>query len=130
MSKTLSPGHNVLVIEERGLETLLDLDGNIFEMGAGYWVKIDAQRVPPDAGRPHGIGYSLTLHSPVGERLLGYDNAHGVPSRVGCAERITTAFDHTHWRKHALPYGYSDAPTLLVDFWGDVEKILKEEGVQ
>jgi hypothetical protein len=130
LSKALSPGHNITAIEESGLETLLDLDGNIFEMGEGYWVKIEAQRVPPDAGRPHGINYSLTLHSPAGERLVGYDNAHGVPVRAGRPDQITSPFDHTHRRCHALPYGYSDAPTLLVDFWRDVEKTLREEGVQ
>ena len=42
------------------LETLLDLDGEIFVMDAGYWVKIEAKRVSPSPSIPHGIRYSLT----------------------------------------------------------------------
>jgi hypothetical protein len=39
-----------------GLERLLDLDGFVAERGGGYWVKVDAVRVPPDPsdGRPGG----------------------------------------------------------------------------
>ena len=131
MRQTLSSGHTVprRQQEEHGLQLLLDLDGSIFEMGECYWVKIEARRVPPDTGRPNGIDYSLTLHSPAGDRLLGYDNAHGANGPVGDPDRISVPFDHTHRRTRALPYGYSDAATLLGDFWADVEDILKEEGV-
>ena len=48
------------------LERLLDLDGFLAEVGGGFWIKIVAQRVPPDVKRPHGIDYSLTLHEPAG----------------------------------------------------------------
>ena len=50
------------------LDRLLYLDGFIAEVGGGFWVKIAVQRVPPDAGRPHGISYTLTLHDPAGLR--------------------------------------------------------------
>jgi len=48
--------------EDPSLDTLLSLDGEIFPMDNGYWVKIDARRVAPNARIPHGIRYSLTLH--------------------------------------------------------------------
>jgi len=35
-------------------------------------------RVPSSREKPHGIDYSLTLHGPDGERLVGFDNAHPV----------------------------------------------------
>jgi hypothetical protein len=34
---------------DAGLDRLLDLDGFIAEVGGGFWVKIVARRVPPDA---------------------------------------------------------------------------------
>lgn len=45
---------------DEDLERLLDLDGFLAEVGGGFWVKMVARRVPPDAGRPHGISYTLT----------------------------------------------------------------------
>jgi hypothetical protein len=30
--------------------------------------------------RRHGLRYSLTLHGPGGDRLVGFDNAHSVPA--------------------------------------------------
>ncbi len=67
-----------------GLETLLDLDGSILEQEGGYWIKIEARRVPSSEHAMHGIRYSLTLHDKYGIRVLGYDNAHAVkpPKKV------------------------------------------------
>jgi hypothetical protein len=42
------------------LDTLLDLDGEIFMMDGGYWVKIEAKRVSTSPSIPHGVRYSLT----------------------------------------------------------------------
>jgi hypothetical protein len=36
---------------DEGLDRLLDLDGFLAEIGGGFWVKIVAQRVPPDEDR-------------------------------------------------------------------------------
>jgi len=44
-----------------GLESLLELDGEIFPMEKGYWTKIEAKMVQPNDKIPHGIKYSLTL---------------------------------------------------------------------
>ena len=46
--------------EDKTLETLLDLDGEIFPMENGYWTKFEASRVTPTQKIPHGIRYPLT----------------------------------------------------------------------
>jgi hypothetical protein len=42
------------------LETLLDLDGEIFPMENGFWIKFEAYKTEPLPHIPHGIKYSLT----------------------------------------------------------------------
>ncbi|OJW53911.1 MAG: hypothetical protein BGO67_07545 [Alphaproteobacteria bacterium 41-28] len=104
------------------LETFVDLDGFIAEIGEGYWVKIEAKRVEKDQTKPHGIKYSLTLHALSGERVLGYDNAHGTPSKPSI-----TAHDHMHKGSKIVHYVYTDAAKLLRDFWKDVDRILERK---
>jgi hypothetical protein len=89
-------------------------------------VAIRAVKVAPSKDRPHGLQYSITLHNPKGERMLGYDNAHGVDAP---ASRKKRAFDHRHYRGKSKTYIFRSPAELLVDFWEDVEVILKEEGV-
>jgi hypothetical protein len=111
------------------IDTLLDLHGSILEQGNGYWIKLEAWQVEVSDPIPHGIRYSLTLHEPYGNRILGYDNAHAVkpPKKFKYAGRIL-AFDHKH--RHAsdkgVPYGFKDAQQLLVDFFADVDRVLLE----
>ena len=62
--------------EDASLETLLDLNGEVFPMDNGYWTKFEAYRVEPTEQIPHGIRYSLTLHNRYNTRVLGFDNAH------------------------------------------------------
>jgi hypothetical protein len=81
-------------------------------------------RVPPSAEKPHGIDYSLTLHGPDGERLIGFDNAHPV-ARQKCREPQ----DHRHRLRTIRAYEYQDAATLLADFWTAVDTVLRERGV-
>lgn len=111
-----------------GLDTLLDLHGEVLIQDGGYWIKIEAWTIPPTQGVPHGIRYSLTLHDPGGVRVLGYDNSHAVnPPKKGFAGR-RLEYDHVH--KHArdkgVPYEFSDAGQLLTDFFEEVDKVLKE----
>jgi hypothetical protein len=116
----------------QGLDTLLDLDDYIGELGGGYSIQIRVSRVQPDAGRPHGIQYALSMHAPGGRRILGYDNAHSPPPpRRGPSKRSVTppVYDHVHKRGKVFPYQFTSPGDLLVDFWNDVEEILKEEGV-
>jgi len=115
---------------DEALARLLDLDGFIAEVGGGFWVKIVVRRVPPDADRPHGISYTLTLHDPAGLRVFGIDNAHPIRVTRGPASRSSTARDHLHRGESVRPYAYRDADTLIEDFWREVEALLKKEGVE
>lgn len=114
---------------DRSLERLLWLDGEIMEVGGGFWVGIRASLVPAGPERPHGIDYSLCLFGRGGERLICYDNAHPVAKGSGPGKRKGKHRDHVHKGTRVRPYAYVDAETLLTDFWDDVYKLLKKEGI-
>ncbi|MCG5244148.1 DUF6516 family protein [Azospirillum doebereinerae] len=115
-----------------GLDDLLLMNGQVFVIDpkGGHWVKFVVHRVPPSPERPHGIGYSLTLHSANGERLVGFDNAHPVRSSRGPGKGPKSAHDHRHRHDTVRPYAYTSAVELLTDFWTEVDTVLKERGVQ
>ncbi len=108
------------------LDTLIDLDGQVLVVDpeGGHWVRFVVTRIPVSPEKPHGIDYSLTLHGPDGERLVGFDNAHPVGAR-----KRGEAQDHHHRLKTIGEYGYRDAATLLADFWKTVDEVLRERGV-
>lgn len=108
--------------QDPALEALLELDGItlVIDPERGHWVKFVVTRVPASPEKPHGIDYSLTLHGPDGERLVGFDNAHPVGT-----QRFGDPQDHRHRIRRVLPYEYSDAATLLSDFWSEVDTYLK-----
>jgi hypothetical protein len=118
-------------IGDRDLDTLLDLDGQVFvvDPDGKHWVKFVVKRVDPTPERPHGLGYSLTLHTGSGERLVGFDNAHPVQLTEGPAGKSYKRRDHKHRLRTIRPYDYKDAATLLTDFWTEVDAVLKERGV-
>jgi len=63
----------------------------------------------------HGrVRYRLSLISPSGERVVGYDNHH--PKE-----------DHRHFRGAEETYHYKDPETLIREFLGDVEMVLTEK---
>ncbi|AOV18343.1 hypothetical protein BJI67_01430 [Acidihalobacter aeolianus] len=113
-----------------GLDTLLGLDQVIIAQDCGYWVKFEVSLVEVTNERPHGIKYSLTLHDRYSKRVMGYDNAHAVrlPRKHKYAGQRARPHDHKH--QHSLdkgvPYEFQDADQLLVDFWSDVDRVLKE----
>ena len=107
------------------LDTLLDLNGQVLVIdAAGYWVRFVVTVVPVTAQKPHGLDYTMTLHAPDGERLVGFDNAHP----VGRGRR-GEPMDHRHRLQTVKPYAYEDAATLLADFWQAVDAVLKERGM-
>jgi Family of unknown function (DUF6516) len=118
-------------IRDRSLDTLLDLDGQVFvvDPDGKHWVKFSVNRVDSTPERPHGLSYSLTLHTESGERLVGFDNAHPVQPTRGPAGRSRQRRDHKHRLRTIRPYDYKDAGTLLVDFWTEVDAVLRERGV-
>ena len=82
--------------EPRGpsLDVLLDLNGQVFVVDpeGGHWGRFVVTQVPASAEKPHGLDYSLTLHGPNGERLVGFDNAHPVERQsAGKHKTIATA---------------------------------------
>lgn len=110
---------------------LLDLDGQVLviDPAGQHWVRFSVKRVPPTPEKPHGLDYTLTLHGPEGERLVGFDNAHPVRPRSGPGGRRRGQHDHRHRHRAVRAYDYRDAATLLADFWAEVEAVLKDRGV-
>ncbi len=113
------------------LDTLLDLDGQILvvDPAGKHWVRFRVKRVDPSPDKPHGLDYSLTLHDEEGERLVGFDNAHPVRPTIGPSGRRRKSQDHKYRLRTIRPYDYKDAGTLLVDFWEEVDAVLRERGV-
>jgi hypothetical protein len=116
---------------EHELAYLLDFDGARYLFDEGYWVKIEVKRTPLTTQRPHGLSYSLTLHDPEGVRLLGFDNAHSVPTRGGGCKAKPAAHDHWHRTETdpGRPYEFRSALQLVQDFLDEVERILRGRGV-
>ena len=86
---------------DHGLDTLLDLHGQtLFVDEHGHWVKFVVMRTEITSQRPHGLRYSLTLHAPDGERLVGFDNAQPVRERLGPGTRRLRQSDHLHCESH------------------------------
>ena len=105
---------------------LLNLDGQVLAVDpeGGHWVRFVVTRVPVSPKQPHGLDYSLTLHGPEGERLVGFDNAHPVAKQKQGGPQ-----DHRHRLRSVRAYEYRDAATLLADFWETVDTVLRERGV-
>ena len=99
------------------------------EVGGGFWVKIEAKKVPPTEAKPFGIDYSLCLFTAKNERVIGFDNAHSVTTGKPPSRKREKRNDHKHEEEKVTPYAYSSAETLLEDFWAAVEKHLKKEGI-
>lgn len=116
---------------ERGIELLLAYDGRVHYFASGHTLRFAVRRLAKSARVPHGIGYSLTLHAPGGMRLLGFDNAHPVPHRGGRHVKPKREADHWHRTSHddGRPYEFVSAEQLLVDFFSEAERILREQGV-
>ena len=118
-----------MVLRDPSLDVLLDLDGQVLvvDPDGGHWVRFVVTRVTASPEKPHGLDYSLTLHGPDGERLVGFDNAHPVRQRQ--RRRRGSPQDHRHRLRTVKPYEYRDAASLLADFWAEVDAVLRERGV-
>ncbi len=117
--------------DARGLSYLLDLDGEVqVQNEQGYWVKFDVSMVGKTIYRPHGIKYSLTLHGPDGNRMMGFDNAHAVRTIGSHFTHVGKRypFDHRHRHAHdeGVLYEFDTATRLLMDFYEEVDRLLKE----
>ena len=118
--------------DDYGLEYLLGYDGRIHLLDGGYWLKFDFKPVEKSTERPHGLDYSVTLHASDGTRLVGFDNAHQVPAKGSRFKKAPKQYDHWHRTEtdSGRPYKFTDAATLLEDFFDEVERVLEEHGVK
>lgn len=116
---------------EHTLEFLLAFDGQRHWYEGVYYTKFEIRRVRATSERPHGLRYSFTLHDPQGMRLVGYDNAHRVPAKGSRFKAQPAEADHWHRTESdpGTPYRFTDAETLLEDFFNDVERVLAGRGV-
>ena len=117
--------------KDHGLDHLLALDGEILAQDKGYWVKIEARKLPnPTEACPHSIRYCLTLHDRYGQRVPGFDNAHLIVTRKrGRFSGRCVVYDHkhTHPGDKGTPYVFESAEQLLDDFFTEVDKVLRDE---
>ena len=116
---------------EYTLEFLLDFNGHVHRYAGGYWLKFEIRKVEASDGKPHGLDYSFTLHGPDNRRLIGFDNAHSVPTKGARFKKRPEAMDHWHRTEtdEGRPYAFKDAETLLDDFFDEVERVLTEHGI-
>ena len=115
-------------LPEYQLELLLGYDGRRHILESGHYLKFEIRRVSASPQVPHGLAYSLTLHSPHGERLLGYDNAHAVPHAGSRFVAAPVQADHWHRTRKdpGRPYAFTSAEQLLMDFFNEVERTLRD----
>ena len=116
---------------EHTLEFLLGFNGHVHRYAGGYWLKFEIVKVDASDGKPHGLDYSFTLHGPDNRRMIGFDNAHGVPAKGARFKKRSKAMDHWHRTEtdKGRHYAFKDAETLLDDFFDEVERVLTERGI-
>jgi hypothetical protein len=110
------------------LAYLIELDGEEIIYDGGFIARFKVTKVAATPEKPHGISYSLTFHAADGRRLMGYDNAHGVPRRGGRFVRPQAEFDHWHRDEtdEGRPYKFAGAEKLIADFFDEITRILQE----
>lgn len=116
---------------EHTLEFLLAFDGRIHHLEQGFWLKFEIRRVPRSTRRPHGLRYSFTLHDRDGNRLIGFDNAHGVETQGRRHPPQPAENDHWHRTRGdpGRPYVFAGAQQILTDFFAEVRRVLDEHGI-
>lgn len=105
------------------LRRLLDYDRRCYWLLNGWSIRFRITVVDASTERPQGVKYAFTLHDVDGTRLLGFDNAHGIPR--------AQAYDHRHrFRRPAelVPYEFRGADELICDFFAAVERACQHEG--
>lgn len=101
----------------------MPLDGVTYYREDGFWMKFEVRKVEPGHKVPHGIRYSLTLHDSNNERILGFDNAHGIKPKKGKLGARKITWDHKHKNDQVEFYEFQSASQLLEDFFKAVDEI-------
>lgn len=117
-----------MAADNSSLRYLLGFNGEEIRYEGGYIARFKVVEVEISDERPFGVAYSLSFHDPNGKRLMGFDNAHPVSrrgGRVGSRMKV-----HDHWHRDETdtgrPYKFTDAESLIVAFFDQIERILKE----
>ncbi len=113
-----------LTLFDEPMHRLLGFDRRRYWLSNGWSIRFRVAEIEASAVRPHGIKYSFTLHDHDGSRLLGFDNAHGVP-------RAET-YDHRHRFRRTqqlVAYEFQGADQLICDFFAAVEQACRQDGV-
>lgn len=120
-----------MVTPEHTLEWLLDYDGRRHYYASGHFLKFEIRLVEQSGQVPHGIAYSFTFHDPEGVRLIGFDNAHPVPHTGGRYVKAKAEADHWHRtiNDEGRPYTFVSVEQLLEDYFSEVERICKGQGI-
>ena len=118
-------------LPEQTILKLAGYDGLIYTLASGYWLKFEVRAIGVSVAVPHGVRYSFTMHNPAGDRVLGFDNAHGVP-HMG-SRFIAPPVEADHWHRdesdEGRPYAFVSADQLIVDFFAAVDVKLAALGL-
>ena len=109
---------------DEAMRRLLDYDRRRYWLINGWSLRFRIAEVEVSEVRPNGIKYAFTLHDVDGTRLLGFDNAHGVPR--------AEAFDHRHRFRRTqelVAYEFRGADEVSCDFFAAVEQACRQEEV-
>jgi Family of unknown function (DUF6516) len=98
----------VAIIAGKQRAVLLQHDESYDE--EGWRMVVNIWKVPRSRNSPDGIDYSLSLISPEGERVVGYDN-HWPKGH------------HRHVMEEEGPYTYRGIDRLIADFRADVSAL-------
>ncbi len=116
------------MIQDKGLDYLLELHGQTVYREDSYWWKIEAWKVQASKFIPHGIRYSLTLHDKHNTRVFGMDNAHAIkpPKKGKYSGRLV--YDHIHRNPgdKGHPYNFVSAAQLIGDFFEKIDEVIAE----
>lgn len=114
--------------EDEGLACLLELDGRRDHLRGRARSTVHCQADRHDARNAARYFVFADLPRTACRRLIGYDNAHGVPHRGGRFVRRQSAFDHWHRDEtdEGQPYRFVSAEKLIADFFDEIARILKE----
>ncbi len=103
---------------------LLEFNRRRYWLVDGWCIRFRIVQTEITSRRPQGIKYSSTLHDVDGSRLLGFDNAHGMPHEE--------SFDHRHRfgnTRELVAYDFRGADERICDFFAAVENACKQAGV-
>jgi len=112
--------------KDLGVESLLALDGDRYfvEENGDFEGVFKVKRCTVTPERSHGLKYSIVLLNAKAERVVCFDNAHGVKHGSGPGRKHSKEYDHKHVGSKVYPYKFVDAYTLIADFWAEVDKLV------